>query len=134
LKVIREPRGRVDQSGTDVLVIASHTHDNGQPGNHTRLATWQIKDWGSLTASEVVDALGDAKLQAIVLYGCSTAGMAKDIAAATGVPTLGMLGNFNELQGFSDFVEVIGDALNGQTGSLSDGTVYRVYQDPDRKD
>jgi RHS repeat-associated protein len=125
--------GQVDQSGTDVVIFAAHTK-NGPPGNHSEIATWQIIDWGSLTADEVVAALGDGRPEVIVLYGCSTAGMAKQIAAATGVPTLGIYDDFNQMYGYSDFVDVVSDALEGQIGSLSDGTSYQVFQPPPREE
>jgi RHS repeat-associated protein len=124
---IIEGSGRIDGTGTDVLVIAAHTFDNKKLGKHDTIATWQLSGWGSLKANDIANAVGDGKPAAIVLLGCSTAGMAQDVANATGVPTLGTSGDFNQLQGFSDVGQVIDDALKGRNGELSDGTEYRVF-------
>jgi hypothetical protein len=121
---------KADRTGTDVVVVVSHTIDNNKEGAHEQIATWKPVGWGKVSAKDIAGALKDTKPQLVILLGCSTAEMARQLSGMLGVRTVGMTGDFNEHQGFSEFNTVLNDALQGQSGVLTGDVEYRVFDPP----
>jgi len=123
----------VDKSGTDIVVITGHTVDNGKEGAHQEVATWKAVGHDTLTVNEIADALEGSKPQAVILLGCSTADMAKQLSEKLGVRTTGTTGDFNQLEGFSEFNNVVNGTLQGEGGSLTNNVDYQVFDPPGQK-
>jgi RHS repeat-associated protein len=102
---------KVDNTGTDLFVVAGHTIDNGKPGAHELLATWQPYSWGTMSATELAGALNGTTPYAVMLLSCSSAGMANDLAILLGLPVIGADSDFNELTGMSEADSMIIDYL-----------------------
>jgi hypothetical protein len=104
-----------------VLIVVGH-------GNAHLMETWGLFKNGSVRADSLAKGLTNGKPQAVVLFGCDTAPMAKDLSTRLNSGfAAGVEGQFNPLRGLDEFSSIVTELLTRKRSEV-DGEDFSVFE------